>query len=142
MSHGRRAGQELLTLQSGDTTFQAEMDAEPGSPAPSLWLGAELRLTGICQVQVDENSEPKAFGLLLRSPRDIRVVKQPSWWTAARALSALGIFAVSILATLAWAVVLRRRVHTQTEIIRERLEREASLEKRFQFVARATNDAV
>jgi hypothetical protein len=38
----------------------------------------------------------------------------------------------AVLVALSWVAVLRRRVHSQTELIRERLESEAALEKRYQ----------
>jgi PAS domain S-box-containing protein len=46
------------------------------------------------------------------------------------------------LAASAWVAVLRRRVQQQTEIIRERLQREASLKERYEDLLENANDMV
>jgi len=46
------------------------------------------------------------------------------------------------LAASAWVAVLRRRVQQQTEIIRERLQREASLKERYEDLFENANDMV
>ena len=70
------------------------------------------------------------------------ILRTPPWWTATRALSVLGLAILAGLLSLVWVYVLRRRVFRQTEIIRLRLESEAALQQRLQYVVRATNDAI
>jgi PAS domain S-box-containing protein len=53
---------------------------------------------------------------------DVVVSSQPSWWTLRRAAGALGVLVVAVLLALAWVWTLRRRVSSQTEIIRTTLE--------------------
>ena len=53
--------------------------------------------------------------------------------------AALGLIA---LAASAWVAVLRRRVQQQTEIIRERLKREAALKERYEDLFENANDMV
>ena len=128
-----REGQEVLELQEGDTTFRAEMERPKGAqPLNSLRPGSLLELTGIRWIEADENRVPRAFSLLLRSPADIVVLQRPSWWTPGRVLAALAMLGSAVIVVLAWVAVLRRRVHSQTELIRQRLESEATLEKRYQ----------
>jgi PAS domain S-box-containing protein len=128
-----REGQEVLELQEGDTTFRAEMEITGGArPLESLRPGSLLELTGIRRIEVDDNRTPQAFSLLLRSQEDIVVLKRPPWWTLGKGLAALAILMSAVFAVLGWVAVLRRRVHTQTELIRERLENEAALENRYQ----------
>jgi PAS domain S-box-containing protein len=137
----RRPGQQFLVLQAGKINFGAEIEAA-GQHSRLAEPGSLLQLTGICSVQVDENREPNGFLLLLRSPQDVVVLERPSWSTAKHAgLVVEGTGAV-ILVVLGWVVALRRRVRRQTEIIRRRLESEANLQQRFEYVVRATNDAV
>jgi len=128
-----RDGQEVLELQDGDTTFRAEME-RPNSAAPlkSLRPGSLLELTGIRRIEADENRVPRAMSLLLRSPADIVVLQRPPWWTLGRVLAALAMLGLTVFGVLAWVAVLRRRVHSQTALIRQRLESEAALEKRYQ----------
>jgi PAS domain S-box-containing protein len=131
-----------LVLQDGDLLFEARIDTSKAYRDWSRLLGSRLRLTGICSVNVDRNRTPDTFNILLDSPDSVIVLARPSWWT----LRHTGVVVASLVGlTLAigiWVVVLRRRVRAQTEVIRRRLESEAALEKRFQYVARATNDTI
>jgi PAS domain S-box-containing protein len=126
-------GQEVLELQEGNTAFRAEMERPPGTRSlDSIRPGSLLELTGIRQFEVDENRVPRAFRLLLRTPEDVVVLQRPPWWTLRKGLGALAMLLSAVLAVLCWVAVLRRRVGSQTRLIRERLESEAALEKRFQ----------
>ena len=139
----RRLRRQTLALNAGKVTFNAEIENRDGQPPlPDLANGSLLILTGICFVQVDENRFPQGFVLLLRSARDVVVLQGAPWWTAERALAVVGATGAFALAVLGWVMALRRRVRQQTNTIRRRLESEATLQKRFEYVARATNDAV
>ncbi len=128
-----REGLEVLELQDGDTTFRAEMELPGGArPVGSLRPGSLLELTGIRRIEVDDNRTPRAFQLLLRSPEDVVVLERSPWWTIGKGLAGLAILMSAVFAVLGWVAVLRRRVHSQTELIRERLENEAALENRYQ----------
>jgi PAS domain S-box-containing protein len=128
-----REGQEVLELQEGDITFRAEMEKPNGAESLGAFgPGSLLELTGIRQIEVNANRVPRAFSLLLRSPADVVVLKRPPWWTLRKGLVALAMLMSAVLAVLCWVAVLRRRVRSQTQLIRKRLESEAALEKRFQ----------
>jgi hypothetical protein len=81
--------EQVLTLQSGNYTFNAFMDDERGSEAlASLRNDSLLQLTGVCLVEVDQSRESssgrisiRSFRLLLRSPSDVVVVTNAPWWT-------------------------------------------------------------
>ena len=47
-----------------------------------------------------------------------------------------------ILVVFGWVALLARRVGRQTEIIRRRLQSEAVLQQRFEYVVRAANDTI
>jgi signal transduction histidine kinase len=87
------------------------------------------------------NAHPPSFQLLLRSAEDVTLVTAPSWWTWSRLLWATGIMSVSLLAGLAWLLVLDRRVRRQTQIIQEKAQREAVLEERSR-IAREFHDTL
>jgi PAS domain S-box-containing protein len=131
-----------LVLQDGDVIFEARTEEGKANQDWSRLLGSRLRLTGICSVHVDRNRMPDAFNILFDSPDSVVVLVKPSWWTLQRIGVVLALLVGVALAVGVWVVVLRRRVRAQTEVIRRRLESEAVLEKRFQYVARATNDAI
>jgi PAS domain S-box-containing protein len=123
-------GGRTLVLEDGDTLFEARSaDNRIYRTWSRLLPGSRLRLTGVCTVIVD-------------SPESIIVLARPSWWTLRNTLVLLASLAGLTLAIGVWVVVLRRRVNAQTDVIRRRLESEAALEKRFQYVARAINDTI
>jgi PAS domain S-box-containing protein len=138
-----QGSRRLFVMQSGKINFGAEIEEAPGHRIlPPLGNGSQLQLTGICTVQVNENRDPSAFTVLLRSPEDVVVLRRPSWWTVTHALGVLGCTGAIMLAILVWVAALRRRVRQQTDVIRCRLASEAALQQRFQYAVRATNDAV
>jgi signal transduction histidine kinase len=78
---------------------------------------------------------------LLRSADDVVVLHNPSWWTLSRLCWALGILSVVLLAGFAWVLVLDRRVRQQTDIIQQKIQREAVLEERTR-IAREFHDTL
>jgi PAS domain S-box-containing protein len=136
-----RPGQQSLVLEAGKINFRAEIEVA-GRSSRLAEPGSLLRLTGICAVRVDENRVPDGFVLLLRSPQDVVVLERPSWWTTKHAGLVVEGTGAAVLLVLGWVAALRRRVRRQTGIIRRRLESEAKLQQRFEYVVHATNDAV
>jgi signal transduction histidine kinase len=141
----RRGGETTLALQADSIIFHAYIDhTESENPLPNLKAGSRLQLTGIALV--DEVTErrstlrPTSFRLLLRSPADVSIVRQPSWWTPERLSAVIGLLALIALVALFWVWLLRRRVRQQTEIIRQKLEHEAVLEERTR-IAREFHDS-
>ena len=136
-------GERILTLEADSATFEVDLKPQDRRQAfLTLELGSLLEVTGVCSVQANEQGDPVGFRINLRTPADISVLRTPPWWTATRALSVLGVAILAGLLSLGWVYVLRRRVFQQTETIRLRLESEANLEQRLQYVVRATNDAI
>ncbi len=88
----------------------------------TLQHGSRIRLTGICLVDSDALGNPVSFKIRFRSSRDIAILQTPPWLTPERAASIVSILTFAILGALAWVGILRRRVQSQTEIIRTTLE--------------------
>ena len=88
----------------------------------TLRSGSRIRLTGICLVDSDALGNPVSFKMRFRSSQDIAILQTPPWLTPERAASIVSILAFAILGALAWVGILRRRVQSQTEIIRTTLE--------------------
>ncbi|MGA2434012.1 MAG: response regulator, partial [Bryobacteraceae bacterium] len=137
-------GEQILLMQAGQRAFDAHLaNSSSGSRLAEVRDGSLLRLSGICTVQVDDSqglSTARSFSLLLRSPEDIAVLQNAPWWTFAHTLAALGGMAGLILAVLGWVGVLRRRVRTQTEIIRRKLESEETLKEAAEAANRAKSE--
>ncbi|HUL55144.1 MAG TPA: ATP-binding protein [Opitutaceae bacterium] len=126
-----------LTLVAGNTILEALLDrSDERMMAGMLAPGSALALVGVYQIDFDEYRHPRALKLLLRSTRDIGVVRSPPWWTARRALVTAGALALCTVGGIAWVVTLRRRVRRQTRQIREQVAREARLEAELQRSAK------
>jgi PAS domain S-box-containing protein len=149
LEHTERGREQFMVLEKDNFIFQAFLVPEGGitgfRPAQT---GSEVAITGICLIErgsswrAGEGWRAKAFRILLRSPGDVTILRSPPWWNVRRVLwmaAALGLIA---LVASAWVAVLRRRVQQQTEIIRERLKREAALKERYEDLFENANDMV
>jgi signal transduction histidine kinase len=126
-----------IILSSGDHVFSAVLPARAGVRGLSAWKkGTELRIVGICSVKDGPDqaatprggfSIPESFRILLRSPRDVVVIKSPSWWTPAHAIVIVGVAVMLTLVVIAWMFVLRNQVREQTLTIRQQLQEGAKL---------------
>jgi signal transduction histidine kinase/CheY-like chemotaxis protein len=131
------AGDPNIVLSSGKYVFSAILPSQPGALRMPEWKkGTTFKIVGICSLKAPTDmagtlgvgfSVPESFRILLRSTADVVVIKSPSWWTPAHALSMLGVGAVLTLVVLAWVIVLRRRVQEQTHTIRLQLLEAAKL---------------
>ncbi len=85
--------------------------------------GSTVRITGICVTEVDVvTGRVIGFRLISRSPADIVVLQNGPWWTRTRVLVLMTSLGTGALMALLWVVVLRRRVASQTELIRATVE--------------------
>jgi len=143
----READRTTLTLQSGNTVFQAI--AHPPLPESELpEPGARVRLSGICHVI--EATQPsrsfsahaRAFEVLLRNTgSDFTVLRRPSWWTTQRLAVAAAALLGLVVLSLAWAASLRRQVRRQTTVIRSQIEAATIADER-QRIAREFHDTL
>lgn len=139
----------VLLLEADNCIFSARLESpQSRSSVMALQNGSRLRLTGVCQIEVGDIWRPgaawraKSFHILLRSPADIQLLQLPPWWTLQRLLWAVGILVTAVLASLAWAAQLRRKVGHQTTIIRQQLEVAARLKERYEELFENANDMI
>ena len=134
---------QVFILESNGIIFNAEL-AGPEGREGLRWLrkGSNLRVTGICTVRAGANGVPRSFEIQLGHARDIAVLSTPPWWTSRHTLWTLAGMTALIVAVLSWVIALRRRVRRQTDILRQKLEREAALEKRYRDLFENANDLV
>jgi signal transduction histidine kinase len=143
----REAGRLQLTMQAGESVFQAVVHSPPPdfeTPA----AGAHVLIRGICRVI--EASQPtrsfstraRAFEIVLPgTPFDIAITRRPPWWTTPRlAIAAGALLGVAVLA-FAWVAMLRRQVGQQTTVIRKQVEAVTIADER-QRIAREFHDTL
>lgn len=138
----RGEGGATLTLRDGASSVRAEVSDLPRDTAAGAWV----RVEGIAVVESARRSspysvEPEDVVLRLRAPRDLAVLRAPTWWTDGRL--AVGLFVCLVATILAglWIAMLRRQVALQTATLRRRIEHEAALEER-QRLAREFHDTL
>lgn len=118
----------LIVVHNGAESFQARF----AEPEPRLQLpekNAWVAVTGVLE-RIDPQQEPSQFRLLLRRAEDLQVLRSPPWWTIERIAFLAGGLAVVLLASVTWAVTLRRRVAAQAQVIADQIESQRLAEER------------
>jgi signal transduction histidine kinase/CheY-like chemotaxis protein len=135
--------EQVLVVQAGRFIFNAHLPQSPQNRLANLRNGSLLQLTGVCNVTMEQSHGlplPRSFSLSLRTPADIVMIEPAPWWNIERVLIVAGLMSGSVLAALAWVFVLRRRVHKQTGIIRQKLDKEAALKEAAETANRAKSE--
>jgi two-component system CheB/CheR fusion protein len=148
LDRSRHSGEQFLVLQvPSGFIFHAYIEStNGGTDFAHLQNGSKVAITGVCLIdiggdwQAGEAWRAKSFRILMRSAADIVVLKKPPLWNLQKLLWAVGILGVVVLGAFAWVAVLRRRVHRQTGIIREKLQTEAALKERYEDLFENAND--
>ena len=134
-----QSSEQVMTFQAGDTLFTAAVEnSRAEDPLAAIRAGSLLRLTGVCIVHSPERDHvPRAFQILLRTPSDIVVLHDASWWTRQRVIAVAAWFGGAILFSAVWIWILTRRLRRQTVVIEGKLKSEATLKR----AAEAANKA-
>ena len=137
-----QSSDQVMTFQAGDLLFTASVEnSGADDPLAAIHAGSLLRLTGVCVVHSpDRDSVPRSFQILLRTPADVAVLHDASWWTRDRVMAVAGWFAALVLFSAIWIWTLRRRVRGQTKIIEGKLRNEATLKRAAEAANRAKSD--
>jgi len=116
-----------LVLKRGDSVITAMISSGNVAPLDLLRPDSDVRVWAVVQLEYARASGPRnqlpaaGVSLLLRSPADVVVLRAPSWWTVRRLGAAVAIVVVALIAALAWAWELRRRVRRQTARLAEEI---------------------
>lgn len=132
----------LQDVRNPAVVFEAFFEnRQGGSPSKQIRNGSELEVTGIYLLKTKAAGKSR-FQLLLRTADDVQLIRSAPWWTREHLYWALAILFLLILSASAWAAMLKKRVTRQTVIIRQRLETEAALEKKYRDLFEGSNDIV
>ncbi|MBV9762304.1 MAG: hypothetical protein JO340_17220 [Acidobacteriaceae bacterium] len=130
---------ETLLVQQKQAVFSISL---PPTMKELPAEGSLVEASGICVNDVDALGRVNAVRLVARSPRDLKVLRTPSWLTARYAANVVGLLAAAIAVVMAWVLVLRRRVSYQTRVISQKLEQEENLKKAAEMASRAKSEFV
>ena len=131
-AHGEAGAEHVLSIRSGAHLLTAHLDRKAAGAAQLPRPGSAVRVTGICAADTVLDGTLRtvqAVRLLLRSPSDVRVVREAPWWTLAHTAGVIGALLLFTSGTMGWVVVLRRRVRAQTALIRRSYEAEAAAQQ-------------
>ena len=132
-----------LAIQAGQRVFAALLPQVSRQTESTAWQpGSKIEITGVYELIRDERRQPKSFRVQLRSPADVLVLQNPSWWTPERAFAVTGVLIGCIALGLTWVSVLRRRVTRQTDQLRTQILKEAKLEAHNRAIVAHANDCI
>ena len=124
VSQRDRGTDQIFEMRTGSRLWLARLPHH-GGVLPELALGSFLELTGVYAAQGGDRTRAReidSFELLLNSPKDVMVLRSPSWLTARRALGvAVALLAVLLLATV-WIWALHLKVEERTSALKSEIE--------------------
>ncbi len=126
----RPATGEVLTVEIDEPALSIRAGWQRGTivQVSGLWLTRRFR--------------DRSNVLLCRSGADFQVVRLPSWWTPRRVFIGFVSIGGSGLLLGLWSLTLHYRVRQQSRQIRQTLQQEAALERRFRELFERANNAV
>ncbi|MDX2185827.1 MAG: ATP-binding protein [Opitutaceae bacterium] len=125
-----------VTVQVGREVIEARLPGPAVAKPAGVDVGALVELIGKFEVQRSTVGDLMASQLRLRSLSDARVLRSPPVLTAERLVAVAGGLGLLTAASLAWVLLLRKRIRLQTDQIREQVNREAQLEADLQRATR------
>jgi signal transduction histidine kinase len=137
---------QILEMRSGSRIWIARLPIRFGE-LPPLAVGSYLKIQGVYVGQGGDRAgkrEIDSFELLLNSPADVFIVRQPSWWTVRHALAVSGALSAILLLSWVWIWSLRRQVEDQTIELKNEIEdhkcTELELEQKTEMLTRGIEE--
>jgi signal transduction histidine kinase len=101
----RYAHDEILVLQESNFVFNAHFpDNIETRKLETLPKGSRLRVTGVCEIQLDNQRWQQTFQLLSQSPLDVVMLRPPPWWNLKHTLWVFA-FVIALFAAVLGTVV-------------------------------------
>ena len=141
--YGKGPGFRTLQIDSGGTTVLVYVYDWPAhGTLPELRTGSTIDVTGVSAIFYDAVGAPASMIMSASGPEAIAVVAVPSWWTPARAVTALGVAAGICLFAFLWIGVLNARVRQQTRALTTQFQRTAALQRRWTDLVANASDVI
>lgn len=113
---------QMLEMQEKQHIFTATLLTDHGN-LPEIEPGSRVRVTGIRQDQPSASSatgdQPlkmellSSLNILLRNPKDVKVLSGPPWWSWKKTAVLGGLLLITLVVALLWTHLLRRRLERQ-----------------------------
>ncbi len=128
--------ENILTLQCSNYLVSVTAPASKKfAGLAGIPIGSTLEVSGLCLLQVKgtpntvQRVNLEAVQILLPDMASIRILQRPSWWTAQRLLTGLGILlAISIVGAL-WILMILRKNSELKSSIAEKIKAQDELQK-------------
>ena len=132
-----------LRFRLGDREYSAQLDSWTTN-AGMIEAGTRYAVTGVAFLTGNAYDDPEHlwFRLQLRSLEDLRVLSPPAYWNRDRTIRLAGGLIIGCVAALFWILLLRRRVSTQTALVKESLELERQTKSSFQELCENASDLI
>ena len=129
--------QDTLVIETARHVFSAILSRSVWSQdfdrnsLPAIPTGSTVRVTGVCLVHAGGPwSTEQWFEIQMRSPYDVTVLANPSWWTVSHLFALSAALLALVLTALLRVILLQSKVHKQTQQLRLTMESEAARERR------------
>lgn len=125
----------LINLKTGSAMTTVNAGAS-GLDLSAIPIGSEVEVTGVCVLEgenwTSERIFPhiKGFMTVLRTRKDLTIVRNPPWWTTGRLFAAILIMLAVMVAVVLWNRYLKHLVNRRgSELAREKFKKESALLK-------------
>lgn len=132
-----------LVVESDRRVFRMRLDFAGADQAiRKIQEGSLVQGAGVYSVQFSEADNTVGFELLLAEAGDLTVLQAPPFLTPERALKSMGALAFVGAVGFVWALLLRRKVRSQTETISEKMTQEHLLKDQLENLFENASDLI
>jgi signal transduction histidine kinase len=118
------------TIQNEHATFTAECDTPQESSAlTAAPLGAFVEVAGVAKYDTGDDGKMRTLNLLLPGPGSLRVLENPSWFTAERMLIGFVAIAVVLAGVVAWLLTIAKKNAMLNRAIADREQAQRELQR-------------
>lgn len=111
----------LLHTAGLDNPITAQGDFTNGaSRLTSIPIGSTIEISGICFTESGSDRNFKSLQLLLSGSNNIRILRQPSWFTPQRLFVGVGVLFAVLVVAVGWSVTVSKKNSVLKVLIRER----------------------